>query len=212
MRDIMEEQNIRTPRYLKIAVNLSSRIASGEIVEGQKLKGRSVLSTEYNVSPETIRRAMSILEDKEVVKIVPGRGIIVQSRKNSIQFLDSFKESKNLSDLRHLITKKLTEKNKLDQEINNLVKDIVRLSLEKRSDLIKPVEISIPEDSFVLGKSIGELQIWHNTGATIIGAIQENDIIISPGPYYEFSKDERVLIVGDASVVSRFTAFVNGEE
>ena len=72
----MDEQNIRTPRYLKIAVNLSYRIASGEIVEGQKLKGRSVLSTEYNVSPETIRRAMSILEDKEVVKIVPGRVLL----------------------------------------------------------------------------------------------------------------------------------------
>lgn len=208
----MEEHKVRIPRYLKIAVNLSSRIASGEIAEGQKLKGRSVLSTEYKVSPETIRRSMSILEDKEVVKIVPGSGIIVQSRKNSIQFLDSFKESKTLTDLRHLLSKKFDEKKKLDQEINKLVKDIVSLSFEKRSDLIKPVEISLPENSFVLGKSIGDLQIWHNTGATIIGIIQENDIIISPGPYYAFSENERVLIVGDASVVSRFTAFVNGDE
>lgn len=208
----MGEQKITIPRYLKIAVHLSSRIASGEIAEGQKLKGRSVLSTEYNVSPETIRRSMSILEDKEVVRIVPGRGIIVQSRKNSIQFLDSFKQDKDITDLKQLLSMKFSEQKKLDEEINNLVSKIVRLSFEKRSDLIKPVEITISENSFVLGKSIGELQIWHNTGATIIGIIQENDIIISPGPYYVFSKNERVLIVGDASVVSRFTAFVNGEE
>lgn len=208
----MEEQNIRIPRYLKIAVNLSSRIASGEIAEGQKLKGRSVLSTQYNVSPETIRRSMSILEDKEVVRIIPGRGTIVQSRRNSIQFLESFKENKDLTDLKHLLTNKFKEKKQLDDEINDLVSKIVRLSMEKRTDLIKPVEITIPENSFVLGKSIGELQIWHNTGATIIGIIQENDIIISPGPYYAFSKNERVLIVGDANVVSRFTAFVNENE
>lgn len=208
----MEEQKITIPRYLKIAVHLSSRIASGEIVEGQKLKGRSLLSTEYNVSPETIRRSMSILEDKEVVKVVHGRGIIVQSRKNAIQFLNSFEEGKTLKDLKYLLSKKFSEKKKLDSEINELVDSIVNLSFEKRSDLIKPVEILIPNNSFVIGKSIGELQVWHNTGATIIGIIQENDIIISPGPYYEFSVNERVLIVGDASVVSRFTAFFNREE
>lgn len=208
----MKEQNITIPRYLKIAVNLSSRIASGEISEGQKLKGRSVLSTEYNVSPETIRKSMSILEDKEVVKVIPGRGIIVQSRKSAIQFLDSFKEEKDLADLRHILSGKFSEKRKLDEEISILVNKIVRLSFEKRSDLIKPVEIVIPENSFVLGKSIGELQVWHNTGATVMGIIRENDIIISPGPYYTFSKNERVLIVGDVNVVSRFNAFVNREE
>ncbi len=208
----MEEQNITIPRYLKIAVHLSSRIASGEIVEGQKLKGRSLLSTEYNVSPETIRRSMSILEDKEVVKVIPGRGIIVQSRKNAIQFLNSFEEGKTLKDLKHLLSKKFSDKKKLDSEINELVDRIVSLSFEKRSDIIKPIEILIPINSFVIGKSIGELQVWHNTGATVIGIIRENDIIISPGPYYAFSQNERVLIVGDTSVVSRFTAFVNREE
>ena len=63
----MSSKQITVPRYLKIAVDISARIASGDIIEGEKLKGRSVLSTEYNVSPETIRRAMSILSDKNVV-------------------------------------------------------------------------------------------------------------------------------------------------
>jgi K+/H+ antiporter YhaU regulatory subunit KhtT len=80
-----------------------------------------------------------------------------------------------------------------------------------RSDLITPVEIRLPDDSHVIGKSIGALQIWHNTGATIIGVVQGNQVIISPGPYYEFAKDDNVLIVGDENVVERFNKFINSK-
>lgn len=37
----------------------------GELREGEKLSGRSKLSPEYNVSPETVRRALRLLADHE---------------------------------------------------------------------------------------------------------------------------------------------------
>lgn len=197
------------PRYLKIAVDLSARIASGEIPEGEKLKGRSVLSTEYNVSPETIRRAMSILSDKDVVEINVGSGIVVTSREKAIQFVKSFKDDESIADIRLTLSQMLEKRKNLDDDIVSMTNKIIELYQYRRSDLITPVEIQIPEGSRIIGKSIGELEVWHNTGATIIGIIQVDRIIISPGPYYEFDQNDRILIVGDENVIERFNVFIN---
>lgn len=204
--------NYTIPRYLKIAVNLSSRIASGEIEEGKKLKGRSILATEYNVSPETIRRAMSILSDKSIVKIILGSGIVILSRENAISFVKSFQEDVSIADMRLKLSQVMEKRKSLDNEIFLLTKKIIDKYQYQRSDLIKPVEIPLPSDSHIIGKSIGELQIWHQTGATVIGVVQDKNIIISPGPYYEFSGNDSVLIVGDENVVERFNFFINSIE
>lgn len=203
-------EQITIPRYLKIAVDISARIASGDIQEGEKLKGRSVLSTEYNVSPETIRRSMSILSDKKVVEIALGSGIIVSSKENAIKFLKNFKEDESVAEMHLKLTQTLEKRKAMDEEIVSLTEKIIDMYKYRRSDLITPVEIQLQPNSSVIGKSISQLQVWHNTGATIIGIIHENSIIISPGPYYEFSVNDKVLIVGDENVIERFNAFVNG--
>lgn len=205
----MDSEQITIPRYLKIAVDLSARIASGDISEGEKLKGRSVLSSEYNVSPETIRRAMSILSDKKVVQTVLGSGIVISSKENAIQFLKNFKDDESVKEM-HIKLSQMLEKHKsLDEEIDSLTKKIVDIYKYKCSDVITPVEIRLSPHSRAIGKSIGELEIWHNTGATIIGIIQDKSVIISPGPYYEFIENDRILIVGDENVVERFNVFMN---
>lgn len=206
---MMESEQIIIPRYLKIAVDLSTRIASGEIPEGDRLKGRSILATEYNVSPETIRRAMSILSDKNVVRIAVGSGIIVLSKAKAIEFVKSFKDDKSVSELRLKLFQMIEKRNSIDEEIDLLTKQVIDMYKYKRSDFITPVEIELPSNSHVIGKSIGNLEVWHNTGATIIGIIQDKNIIISPGPYYEFGKSDKVLIVGDENVIERFNIFIN---
>ena len=56
-------------QYTRIAISLAERIASGQLKEGDKISGRSKLSPEYNVSPETIRRALRLLADMKVVEV-----------------------------------------------------------------------------------------------------------------------------------------------
>jgi len=196
-------------RYLKIAVDIAARIVSGELTEGEKLKGRSVLSTEYNVSPETIRRSVSLLSDKGVVYIIAGKGIVVLSRTKAAEFVKSFKDDEVLTQMNSKLSKLFDERKRLNEEIDQTTKQIVDMYKFMRSDLINPVEITLPDNSYIIGKSIGFLQVWHYTGATIIGIIQDEKIIVSPGPYYEFCKADRVLIVGDDHVIERFNAFVN---
>ena len=202
-------EQITMPRYLKIAVDLSARIASGDILEGEKLKGRSVLSTEYNVSPETIRRAMSILSDNKVVDIVVGSGIIILSKQSALQFLKNYIDDESVDEIRLKLSQMFEKQKSMDEEIISLTKQIIDKYKYKRSELIIPMEIQLPPHSFIIGKSIGKLDIWQNTRATIIGIVQEKSIIISPGPYYEFAENDKVLIVGDETVIERFNAFIN---
>ena len=42
-------------QYLKIALDLANRITRGELQEGSRIYGRSLMASEYQVSPETIR-------------------------------------------------------------------------------------------------------------------------------------------------------------
>lgn len=198
------------PRYLKIAVDISTRIISGEIHEGEKLKGRSILATEYNVSPETIRRAMSILADKKVVKSLLGSGIIVLSKERANQFIKSFKDDESITDIRRKLDEMFQKRESMDQEMILLTNQIIDMYKYRRLDVITPVEVKLPKGSCAIGKSIGELEIWHNTGATIIGVVRGKDIVISPGPYYAFSEDDSILIVGDENVIERFNAFIQG--
>lgn len=203
-----ESMQTTIPRYLKIAVDIAARIVSGKLAEGEKLKGRSVLSTEYNVSPETIRRSVSLLSDKNVVKVIAGSGIIVLSREHAIEFINNFNSDDILSKMKQNLSQLLKKRTELDKEIEKMTKQIADMYKYRRSDLINPVEIILPDNSHVINKSIGSLQIWHNTGATIVGVVRNNKIIISPGPYFEFEPRDRVLIVGDEHVIERFNAYV----
>ena len=51
-------ENDALPQYMRIAASVAERIAEGQFAEGEKLSGRSKLSSEYQVSPETIRKAV----------------------------------------------------------------------------------------------------------------------------------------------------------
>ena len=44
-------ENDALPQYMRIAVSVAERIAEGQFAEGEKLSGRSKLSSEYAVSP-----------------------------------------------------------------------------------------------------------------------------------------------------------------
>lgn len=202
--------NYMMPRYLKIAVNICERIVSGDIVEGSNLKGRSVLSTEYRVSSETIRRAMSLLSDKNVVEISSGRGNVVLSKENAVQFLLCFKDDERIRNLHLKLTQAYEKRVNIDREIADLTEQIFELNNYRHSNFIQPIEIPVPSGSHIIGHSIGELEIWHNTGATIIGIISNQVTILSPGPYFEFSENDKIIIVGDKNVTERFNAYIIG--
>lgn len=72
-------ENEELPQYMRIAVSVAVRIADGQLAEGEKLSGRSKLSSEYQVSPETIRKSVQLLRDMQVVTVKEQSGVYVRS-------------------------------------------------------------------------------------------------------------------------------------
>ena len=74
------KHKIAEPIYQKIAIDIASKIAAGKYKTGEKIYGRSMLAAHYAVSPETIRRAMFMLQDVGIVAIESGSGSTVLSQ------------------------------------------------------------------------------------------------------------------------------------
>lgn len=68
------------PAYLHIALTLTERLSSGVYPAGSRLPSGSELRAEFGVSPMTVRRALSLLEQQGLVAGVKGRGIYARSR------------------------------------------------------------------------------------------------------------------------------------
>ena len=80
-------ENEELPQYMRIAVSVAVRIADGQLAEGEKLSGRSKLSSEYQVSPETIRKSVQLLRDMQVVTVKEQSGVYVRSAENAKRYL-----------------------------------------------------------------------------------------------------------------------------
>ncbi|MGO1280183.1 MAG: cation:proton antiporter regulatory subunit, partial [Leuconostoc mesenteroides] len=54
----------------------------------------------------------------------------------------------------------------------------------------------LSDSSKQLGESIGNLNIWQNTGATIIAILHNEELVVSPGPYAVIESDDTLYFVG----------------
>jgi len=200
---------IQAPVYRKIALDVANRINEGEFREGERIYGRSTLASEYNVSPETIRRAMNLLEDMGVVSISKGSGIHIRSKKNSLVFIKRFQDKETIGALKTEISHLMSQKQEIDQKINRVVSEIIDYSDRfKNINRISPIEVNVPDDSHIAGRTISETKFWQSTGATIIGIRREGVLILSPGPYAEFLAGDIILFIGDSGVLDRVKEFL----
>lgn len=197
-------EKIVKPVYQQIAIDIAARISNGEFQEGAKISGRSTLAGQYNVSPETIRRAVSLLEDMKIVSVTHGSGILVESIENSMQFINQFKNVDSISAIKNEISEVLIEKEKLDLQIKKYIDRVLDYTVRfKNSNPFAPLEVEIPEDSHLIGRAIGEVGFWQNTGATIIAVKRDGELILSPGPYMVFQEKDAFVMVGDEESYDR---------
>ena len=82
-------QSNSPPIYAQVAFDIAAKIASGELKEGDQFSGRSLMSSRYGVSPETIRRAIGHLSDLGVVAIKNNSGstVISQGQTRKVSFI-----------------------------------------------------------------------------------------------------------------------------
>ena len=61
----------------------------------------------------------------------------------------------------------------------------------------------------MIGKNIGKIQFWQETGATIVAIKRANYMILSPGPYAELYADDTIIFVGNHGCQTAVANFLN---
>lgn len=195
-------------QYTRIAISLAERIASGQLKEGDKLSGRSKLSPEYNVSPETIRRTLRLLADMKVVEVKEQSGVYVLSADNARRYLHNFADQTDIRGKQQQLKELLVRQEHLNRQMATLCRDILD-ETSQTPDALPNYYCRIPDDWPHSGTTVGALRFWQATGATIVAIRRGLSYIVSPGPYAELYAGDAVIFVGGVKAreaVSHFFA------
>lgn len=206
-----EEKNVR-PIYAQIAEDIARRIIEGGMLEGARIYGRSMLSSEYGVSPETIRRALRLLADMKVIEVKPQSGATVLSLDSAKRYIDRMEQLEESRGLQSKLTQLLNQQERLTRELSE-----VSAAIAKRQEMLFSAvdqgfcagEVRIGAKAWVIGKSIGQLAFWQATGATIIAIRRGQGVIVSPGPYAELYENDEIVFVGNQAAMDMMEGFVN---
>ena len=201
--------NDALPQYMQIALSIAGRIAGGDVPEGAKISGRSKLSSEYNVSPETIRKALRLLSDMRVVDVREQSGVYVLSVDNAKRYLHSFEPKLDVRNKRRHLAELLEQQSHISQQLAELCRSILDYaSFPVQADDTLPNYICrIPKNWSGIGKNLSNLHFWQATGATIVAIRRGTSRIVSPGPDAELYGGDEVIFVGTDNAreaVSRF--------
>ena len=197
------KQSVVLSQYLQIALDLATRISKGELPEGSRIYGRSVMASEYNVSPETIRRALRLLADMKVVEIKPQSGAVVLSADSARRYIANFEESADVRVLRRQLKDMMEEATDLHHRIADTIAALVksRDTFAAAGEPLPNYEVPIPKGSPLIGHSIGALKFWQSTGGTIVAIRRGQTVILSPGPYAELYDGDVLVLVGSPAAV-----------
>ncbi|NFE17858.1 trehalose operon repressor [Clostridium botulinum] len=137
-------------KYLTIYNEISNKIENNKIQFGEKLSSENEMMKEYNVSRDTIRKALNLLESNGYIQKVKGKGSFVLDI-NKFDFpvsgLTSFKE---------LSTRMGVESNTLVKELKLIKPDnflMKQLNLSKNDDVWKVIRVrEIDNKKIILDK------------------------------------------------------------
>ncbi|MEV1199474.1 winged helix-turn-helix domain-containing protein [Microbispora rosea] len=75
----IDREAVRAP-YLQLADILRERITSGEIPPGRRVPSQMELEQEFDISRNTIKKALDVLKREGLLETAPGRGLFVRAQ------------------------------------------------------------------------------------------------------------------------------------
>ena len=185
-------------RYQEIAIDIAHAIMMGEYHEGVKIHGRSTLAGRYNVSPETIRRAIAVLQNVGVVVVSQGVGITVTSKALAEKFVKSFDQKGEIQVFVEDLKKLMDQRRETDMKIEIHLHKFLGYTDRLMSRWLDVGEIEIGKTSPAIGKTLRELKIRERTGATIVAVIRDGFEQFSPEASFVLRGEDVLLVAGSA--------------
>ncbi|QIL46151.1 GntR family transcriptional regulator [Vagococcus coleopterorum] len=209
----MEEKNrgkkhVAFPRYQQVALEIAERIVENRYKFGEKIHARSTLASNFNVSPETARKAINVLVDLDIMEVRHGSGSYVASRENAQRFVEKYKHVQSVQEVKKDILESVTRQKEELNHFSELLNDLVSQTSKVHHMLpFAPYELIITSEAVQVEKSIVELNIWQETGATIVAIQTGSELLVSPGPYAKIKENDTIYFVGDESALQRMTSY-----
>jgi len=198
------------PVYESIALDLARRIADGEFAVGEKISGRTRLAGEYGVSPETVRKAIAMLRQFNIVAASQGKEVSILSAEQAAEFINHQSAMQSVYSLRQELEILQEKKKDLDEQFDEVIYKITRYTDRLRNlQPFNPVEIKVAENSRWVGKPISELQLWNHTGCSPVAIRRGVEVIIAPGPNAVLEPKDRLVVVGMGDILEKVDRYIN---
>jgi DNA-binding GntR family transcriptional regulator len=198
------------PIYERVAYEIAIQIANGQYVEGSKIKGRSLASTQFNVSTETMRKALNVLQEHGVILIKEQSGAEVISKAKALSYSEVFKDEvalKNSFQSFHaLLDESKTIQQRIKKELSRLQK---KYDINHSSTPIRTFDYQLSDNHPLVGQTNQSLNFFLLTGATLYGVVG-TVTLSSPSGEYVFQPFDILYFSGDDTVMHRTTEYLNG--
>ncbi len=197
--------------YQQIAIDIAQQIVNGKFLPEKKLYGRSTLAGMYNVSSETVRKAVALLQDMNVLEVQPQSGVVVRSADSARNFIERFKYIHSMGSLQDDIDELLIRRDEIDRKLVETMRQVVSYAHQlKNLSPYNPIEVRVEPGSHCVGRTIAELRFWQNTGGTVVALRRGAALIVSPGPYAILSAGDSIVVVGNEGILKDVERYVNG--
>ena len=201
--------NVSLPRYMLVAHDMACKIADGLYKEGETVYARSALASQYGVSSETARRAICVLDDLGIVESTKGSGVKIVSYEKAVEYARHSGDFSSIHDLREDLLECVKKQRDDCDELNALLETLIKKSEHfSTSNPFVPFQTKIAEGSHVDGKTLAELNFWHNTLATVVALRKGEELILSPGPYAALRAGDVLYYIGDSGCIDRVNRFL----
>ncbi|MFJ7667369.1 TrkA C-terminal domain-containing protein [Lysinibacillus sp. NPDC097195] len=200
---------VRQPKYQQIAVDLASKIVEKKYQIGDKIYARSSLASQYNVSAETARRAIAVLQDLEIVEASKGSGVIIKSYEMAARFVRQFQDVQSVHELQNELLQSIQKQQHELLHLQEKTKQLISRTEHFRSvNPFIPYQIEMTAESPCIHQTLQALNFWQNTSSTIVGIRRGNELLLSPGPYASIEEGDIIYFIGNDESLGRVQSFL----
>lgn len=197
------------PKYQQIAADIAYKIVDGTYQEGKKIYARSSIGSQYNVSSETARRAVCILADWDIVDVEKNSGVVIKSLDNAKNFLQQQEQSMSIQNLKRNILDNVERQQQETKELYGYLTEVIKqIECYRATNPFIPYEMVITGKTPHLDKTVGEVNFWQETFATVIAIRRNGTLMMSPGPKAVFRLNDIFYYTGDDDCPARVKRFM----
>lgn len=198
----MQSSQTKEARYQAIAFAVARRIQDKELLPGDKLRGRSVLAAAYQVSSETVRKALNLLAQANVVNVIERSGVYVKSVEAAEQYINDYMAKEAEQGLLLELENALRNHKKQLKNLENKIQKLIR----SRKQAVFPFEyfaMTLSANSPFHQKTLQEANLQTQFGGLVIAVDTIEGFIQNPSPNTLLEAGMVLYILGDKTVQER---------